>query len=242
MRKKYELSLAVLFVLWILPCFELEIFSKTYVYFAAFILNVAVMYIIKKELISVSVTALITLAASIYNFEYLFIVFPVVLLVFAHHSISFTVDKKAESFNIGNNCTTLSFVFMVGEIFYAFVQYANIEVHRIQNVFTALKLLPLFIILFVILVVQGRRKENYKIIAKKKADKYVMLYLTSLFGLAVSLFTFHALNGYGIQSIRTEYIFWFVYVLTMGINRDPFIELTIKRIGKRMEELKISFK
>ena len=239
---KKIVSVLVLFVLWILPCLELEIFTKTYVYFVTFILSVALMYIIKKELISFIAITLISIAVSFYNYEYLFTVLPVMLLTYAHYSISNVENKKGDTFNTGNNCTTLSFVFIIGEIVYAFIQYANIEVHRIENVFIALKLVPLFIIFFIVLAVQGRNKDNYKTVPKKKADKYVILYLTSLSGIAVSLFTFHALNGYGTQSIRTEYIFWFIFVMTMAINKDPFIEITIKRIKAAVEEIKTSCK
>lgn len=236
------LSVTVLFILWILPCFELEIFEKTYVYFIAFALSVAVMYITKRVWISFAATAVITIAVSFYNYEYLFLVLPVVLLVFAHYYASVVENKKGDSFNSANNCATLSFVCIIGEVFYSFIQYNNIEVHRIENVFTALKLVPLFIALFVFLTVQSRKKENYRIVPKKKADKYTMIYIISLLGLIVSLFTFHSLNGYGIQSIRTEYIFWFGYVITMGINRDPYIEIAVGRIKADTEALKVSYK
>lgn len=239
---KKIISVLVLFVLWILPCFELEIFTKTYVYFVAFILSVVLMYIIKKKVISFLAIGIISVAVSVYNYEYLFTVLPVMLLIYAHFSAGNVENEKTDSFNTSNNCTTLSFMFIIGETVYAFIQYANIEVHRIQNVLTALKLFPLFVIFFIVLAVQGRNKANYKAVSKKKADKYVMIYLTSLLGLAVSLFTFHALNGYGTQSIRTEYIFWFIFVMTMAINKDPFIEITIKRIKAAVEEIKTSCK
>lgn len=239
---KKILCCVVLLALWLLPCFELEIFTKTYIYFAAFVPSVAVMYIFKKEWLSILLMAIITAAVSAYNFEYIFVVLPVVLLIYAHFSLSCTEEKKDESFNLGNNCTTLAFVCIVGEVFYAFVQYSNIEPHRIENVFTALKLLPLFLAFFTVLTLQGRKKENYKAVPKKKADKYVMLYITSLLGLLVSLFTFHALNGYGIQSIRTEYVFWFIFVMTMAVNKDPYIEMTLDGIKKRVERIKVSNK
>lgn len=228
--KRKLFSCIFLIALWILPCFGFEIYPKTYVYFAAFILSVAIIYFLKKEWLSFMLTAVIATATSIHNYEYLFIVFPVVLLIYAHHSISFTEEKKAESFNTANNCTTLSFLFMIGEIFYSVVQYDKIEAHRIANVYIALETVSLFLIIFAFLMIQSRKKENHRIIPKKKADKYVMLYIISLFGLAVSLLAFHSLNGYGTQSIRTEYIFWFGYVLTMAINRDPYIEITISRL------------
>lgn len=232
------LSLAALFILWILPCFELEIFSKTYVYLAAFAVSVAGIYILKKELISFIIIAAATLAVSIYKYEYLFVVLPVVLLIFAHRCVSSRQEKKNDSFNTSNNLTTLSFMCIAGQLFYAFIQYNTIEPHRIENVYTALRLVPLFVILFVILAVQSRKKDNYKIISKKKADKYFMIYLTSVLGLAVSVFTLHALNGYGIQSMRTEYIFWFVYVITMGINKDPYIEMTVNKLKHSVENVK----
>lgn len=228
--KRKLFSCIFLIAVWILPCFGFEIYPKTYVYTVAFVCSVAIMYISKKEWLSFMITAVIAVATSIYNYEYLFIVFPVVLLIYAHHSISFTEEKKAESFNTSNNCTTLSFLFIIGEIFYSVVQYDKIEAHRIANVYTALETVSLFVILFALLAMQSRKKKNYRIVPKKKADKYIMLYMTSLFGLAVSLFAFHSLNGYGTQSIRTVYIFWFGYVLTMAVNRDPYIEITISRL------------
>ena len=231
------LSCAALFILWILPCFELEIFSKTYVYLAAFAVSVAAIYIFKKELISFIVIAVATVAVSIYKYEYIFVVLPVVLLIFAHRCVSSKEEKKNESFNTSNNLTTLSFMCIAGQLCYAFIQYINTEPHRIENVYTALRLVPLFVILFVILAVQSRKKDNYKIIPKKKADKYFMIYLTSFVGLVTSVFTFYALNGYGIQSMRTEYIFWFIYVLTIGVNEDPYIGLLFNRIKQNVENV-----
>lgn len=231
------LSCAALFILWILPCFELEIFSKTYVYLAAFLLSVAVIYIFKKEGISFLLIAVITAAASIYEYEYIFVVLPVVLLIFAHRYVSCKDEKKNESFNTSNNLTTLSFMCICGQLCYAFIQYMNTEPHRIENIFTALRLVPLFLVLFAVLALQSRKRDNYKIIPKKKADKYFMIYLTSFVGLVVSVFTFYALNGYGIQSMRTEYIFWFIYVLTIGVNEDPYIGLLFNRIKQNVENV-----
>lgn len=240
--KRKLFSCFFLFAVWIVPCFDLEIFNKTYVYFAIFVPCVIIMYLAKKEWVSFVITALLTIGVSFYNYEYIFLVLPVVLLIYAHYFIDNESDKKADNFNVAVNCATLSFVFIVGQIIYSFIQYDKIEAHDIRNIFTVLRLAPALILFFSVLIVQCYSKKNARLIHKKKAKKYAMLYSVALFGVAVHVFSVYALNGYGIQSVRTEYIFWFSLILTMGANNDPYIDITMKQIKDLIEGNKKSYK
>lgn len=228
----------VLLILWIVPCFDLIVHSYTYYYFAAFAVSLLIMYLVKNRGAAFFGMAAVTAAVSVYRYEYIFLVLPVVLLMYAHRVLSLEQKqkKKKDDFNLSNIYVTLSYMCIMGEVFYSFVQYSNLAVHKIGNLLTAMKLVPLLIAFFIVLTVKASEKKNYSIIPKADADRYKMLYIASLTGLAASLLSYHCLNDYASQSLRTEYLFWFMYIMTIAVNEDPFLKNALKGINRFFEK------
>lgn len=240
--KKTFLWCAFLFIFWILPCFSMTVFFKTYIYFAFFVLSMAVLYLAKKETAALLGLSAISLAAAIYEYEYLFLVLPVVLLIYAHRSATQSLTSKGESKSAGgltDTYTTLSFILMIGQLVYSFIVYQTTEPHRAENILYALEVAPLFIALFIFLIVQTRSKKGTKghKADSKKQSSLKMIYFVSLFGTVISVSTFYAVNDYGTQHNRTEYVFWFIFVMLMAVNKDPYICSGIEKIEKRLSNL-----
>lgn len=231
-EKNKIISCIFLFIIWLLPCFYQKTFDETYVFFAVFVLSVAAIIRVKSEGIKLLIITVITIASSVYNIKYLFTVFPVVLLICAHCFLSREKqeEKKREKIISAGTYATLSFIVIIGEIVYAFVQYNNNEIHKIENIYKVLKIVIIFIVAFTVLIIASASKKRSKKIANKKASEYTMIYIVSLAGLLVSVFMFYSLYSYEIQSIRTEYVFWFLFLLIMSFNDDPFIETIIEKM------------
>ncbi|MBQ8028237.1 MAG: hypothetical protein IJ262_02380 [Clostridia bacterium] len=224
----------LLFVAWILPCFEMKIFKETYVYFSAFCLSVVLIFFSKKKWLSIVGVTVISAATAIFSFKYLFLVLPVVLLVFAHREA--TQNKSAEG--LSQAFSTLSLMLFAGQVILGFVSYSAENVHKVQNIFLAFKVMIFFMGLFSLLLVSASEKKQGKSDKKEKEKKLAlkMVYSVSLAGALVSVWSFYSLYSYEIQSPQTEFIFWFLYVVAMTANKDPYIEVFLQKLSEKTEK------
>ena len=241
--KKTLLGFILLFGLWLMECFKLQVYFKTYVYFGAFVLSIAITYLVKKESFALIGLSAVSLAATLYNYEYLFNVMPVVLLCYAHHSVTRKLKEvksngKAEE-GLTDTYTTLSGILMIGQVVYSLVVFQNTYPHKAENILYIMRIAPVFVLLFVLLCVEAFRNKGTK---RNKTDSKVqnsfkMIYTVSIFGSILTAVVFYSVNGYGSQSYSTEYIFWFIFVMLMVLNGDPYIHSGIEKIEKKLSNI-----
>lgn len=241
--KKTLSGFILLFGLWLMECFKMQVYFKTYIYFAAFVFSIAISYLVKKEGFALIGLSVVSLATALYNYEYLFIVLPVVLLCYAHRSATVRLKEiksngKAEE-GLTDTYTTLSGILMVGQVVYSLVVFQNTYPHKAGNLLYIMRIAPVFVLLFVLLCVEAFRNNGTK---GNKTDSKVqnslkMIYMVSIFGSILTAAAFYAVNGYGSQSYSTEYIFWFIFVMLMALNKDPYMYSGIKKIEKKLSDL-----
>lgn len=232
-----------LFAYWCIGCFEMQVYTKTYIYFAAFAVSIGILYIAKKEWLALIGLAIVSLITAVFRYEYLFVVLPVVLLCYAHRSAVQTINAKKEknkhTENLTDTYTTISFILMIGQIIYSVIAYQNVSAHNVQNILYILRTAPIFIMLFVFLLVQAYSKKERKGFAvdSKSKNSFKMIYTVGLFGSVIMISTFYAVNEYGTQAGKTEYLLWFALAILMAINKDPFMYSGIDKVEKRLNDL-----
>lgn len=220
----------LLFASWFLPGLDNSIHLDTGILFSAFIVSCAVHFFVRNAKYKVITLIAITVAATIYNFEYVLLYIPVLMLL-----IMFDFLDNKDSNNIYETCNTMYIVTSVFKVFYlVFLFITKAEVY-VNGRITFYSKIAGIIVGFFLLLLFISSKKNLKI-PPKKLSRIKVIYISSLIGLVIDVCILSLKNVYGeIQAAQFDFLTWFVFVLCIMYFEDPVSEFIFSEINNRLQ-------
>lgn len=227
--KKALYFLAVLF-LWAYPSYE-QIYTKDIIFLSAFLLSIAFVYFIKNKALAAALTVFVTAGVTLYNKDYLFTVFTVVLLIFAYRYETAEAKKEDSKESDGTVLiyTTLSlFAVFAGWIYQLYLDrpFPDVPInhgHVRSLLWIAVVPLTLLIATFSEKVAEGHKKASVSGIRK--------IMLIYLFALSMWIYRFYTINGYTVTfEIRILLTYPMAFLILIFTDVHPVIQTELDRL------------
>lgn len=214
------------FLIWILPGFRNGIHTETIFSFLAFIISAAVLFFVKEEKIKYGAVAVITAAISIYDYRYLILSFPVLLLI--GMSISLKGEKemlvKLETFNI------IYTAMIVFKTFYCIFSIVNADFLLFSRIPYFFKNSLVVIAVLVFLLCMSSDDKNSK---KEKKLKLRNIYVLALIGIILDIFILYAVTSRGaLQGGQFYMMYWYIFILAELRSENSAVKAAVGRLDK----------
>ena len=176
-------------------------------------------------------------AVSIYNFEYLSFWCPSIFLLGSHKFIVDEVYEKKKNKtkdSLVSIYTTTSMILIFVQFISFFFVYKAEEEHYFKSTFLILRIIVVFVLFFTYLFSQTYDKKEKKRqgIVKSVTDSLRLIYIVSAVGIVISMFNYFFANKISLRSVRTEFLGWYVFIISIINSKDPFLEAGMKKIKK----------
>lgn len=217
----------VLFVTWVLSGLDMIVKTETVIQIAIFISCCAVYFFVKKAAIKYSAIAVLTIGISIYNYEYILLYVPVLVLIVMLKNMYSQEDNK-----ITETCNTFYITLTVFRLVYMLVLFLKEDAFVAGRLGFYFKVSAIMLFVLVFLLLMSYQKE-------KKADKNILnklrtMYIFSIIGIVIDICIYAIKNVHGeIQAAQIEFSVWLVLILCILYFRDPVTEKCISYLNNK---------
>lgn len=242
-----------LILLKFVPRFDLVIEQSYWVLSAAFIVSAILLLVIPNRVVGIIITALITVATSVYQFDYFLYALPVLALIYAHKELSLlqgqiilTADVKKSKkeknaqvpfsqrlsyvgCGIGLACTAAQYLF-VSKPGFGFEIKDTIFDMRYAFIYALI-----IITMFCVALKTDTSKKDTSLQIDMRTQ-YMVFCVISLICLGASIGSSYLLSENGRVYDDVQLNYWFVFVVALVVNKDYYIGVLSNNLKEFVEK------
>lgn len=225
---KKVLYFVAMFFLYVYPIYSVG-YMKNVVFICSFLVSVAFVYFVKNKFVVIALTVAVTAAASIYNSEYFFTSFTMVLLIFAYrYAVKDAKEEKEPDGTVLVYSTLSIFAICVGWVYqlYKGIPFPDIPFNH-GHIRSVLWIVAVPVLLFVA-VLSKTIAEGHKSKDIASIRKMLGIYLFSLF---FWIYYLYMVNGYTV-SLEIRYLLScpVAFLILLFIDVHPVVQTVIDRL------------